>query len=472
PVSVGGISRTVVYKGFRFDIGGHRFFSKSREVEELWSEILPNDMLERPRSSRIYYRGKFFSYPLKPLEALQKLGPTEAALCVASYAKARLNPVPNPKNFEDWVTNQFGERLFRIFFKTYTEKVWGMPCREISADWAAQRIKGLSLSTAVLSALKSRAPSSDRGAVVKTLIDTFRYPRQGPGMMWEACADKVRQGGGRVLHGRRVERVARDVQTGRYRVEHVGSDGERQVLEADHVISSAPLAEVVRSLEPAVSAEALGAASRLRYRDFVIVVLIAKDEGAFTDNWVYIQDEGVKVGRIQNFKSWSPEMVPDPALASYGCEYFCHKGDGIWTASDTELTRLAEREMTAIGLLQKGAVVDSSIVRQPKAYPVYDSSYQKNVDLIRRELRSSFPGLWLVGRNGMHKYNNQDHSMMTALLSARNIVAGKELYDLWKVNQDAEYHESGDRGAEETGRLIPRLLRLSSIPPRPNRPSP
>jgi protoporphyrinogen oxidase len=467
PQSVGGISRTVVYKGFRFDIGGHRFFSKSREVEELWSEILPDDMLERPRSSRIYYRGKFFSYPLRPFEALQKLGPIEAALCVASYAKARLNPVPEPKNFEDWVTNQFGERLFRIFFKTYTEKVWGMSCREISADWAAQRIKGLSLGTAVLSALKAaRAPSDDRSAVVKTLIDTFRYPRHGPGMMWEACAEKVRRAGGQVLLGRRVERVERLV-SGRYLVGHVGQAGDRVALEVDHVVSSAPLSEVMRSLEPAPSAEAIAAASRLRYRDFVIVVLIAKDEGAFTDNWVYIQDEDVKVGRIQNFKSWSPEMVPDPALASYGCEYFCHQGDGLWTMSDSELARLAEREMTAIGLIRPNAVIDSAIVRQPKAYPVYDSSYQKHVDAIRRELRAEYPGLWPVGRNGMHKYNNQDHSMMTALLSARNIVAGRELYDLWKVNQDAEYHEAGDRGAEATGRLIPRLLRRSTIPPRP-----
>jgi protoporphyrinogen oxidase len=467
--SVGGISRTVVYKGFRFDIGGHRFFSKSKEVEELWSEILPEDMLERPRSSRIYYRGKFFSYPLKPFEALQKLGPVEAALCVASYAKARLDPVPEPKNFEDWVVNQFGERLFRIFFKTYTEKVWGMSCREISADWAAQRIKGLSLRTALLSALSSKSPAGDRSAVVKTLIDTFRYPRLGPGMMWEACAEKVENGGGRLLMGRRVERVAK-LDSGRYRVEHAGRDGERAALEVDHVVSSAPLSEVVRSLEPRPSEEAIAAASRLRYRDFVIVVLIARDEGAFTDNWVYIQDEGVKVGRIQNFKSWSPEMVPDPKLASYGCEYFCHQGDGIWEASDSELARLAEREMTGIGLLRPGAMVDSSVVRQPKAYPVYDASYQKNVDVIRRELRACYPGLSVVGRNGMHKYNNQDHSMMTALLSARNIAAGRELYDLWKVNQDAEYHEAGDRGAEAAGRLIPRLLRRSSIPPRPHEP--
>jgi protoporphyrinogen oxidase len=467
PESVGGISRTVVYKGFRFDIGGHRFFSKSREVEELWSELLPDDMLDRPRSSRIYYAGKFFSYPLRPLEALTRLGGIEAALCVASYARARLDPVENPKNFEDWVTNQFGRRLFQIFFKTYTEKVWGMSCREISSDWAAQRIKGLSLSSAVLSALRPKPSSADRSGVVKTLIDTFRYPRLGPGMMWEAAAEKVKRGGGRVLMGQRVERLTLDTASGRYRILHRSAHEEAREMEVDRVICSAPLSELVRTLEPRMSEASQEAAKRLKYRDFLIVVLIARDEGAFSDNWIYIQDASVSVGRIQNFKSWSPEMVPDPRMAAYGCEYFCHEGDGLWQMSDVDLTELAKREMAKIGLLRPQAVVDSAVVRQPKAYPVYDSKYQTNVDVIRRELRERYPGLAVVGRNGMHKYNNQDHSMMTALLAAKNIVAGRELYDLWQVNQDAEYHEQGDRGAEETGRLIPRLLRRSSIPPKP-----
>ncbi|HEV8550458.1 MAG TPA: NAD(P)/FAD-dependent oxidoreductase [Polyangiaceae bacterium] len=466
PSSVGGISRTVVHRGFRFDIGGHRFFSKSREVEEFWSEILPDDMLDRPRSSRIYYGGKFFSYPLKPFEALSKLGPLEAGLCVASYAKARLSPVEDPKNFEDWVTNQFGERLFRIFFKTYTEKVWGMNCREISADWAAQRIKGLSLSTALLSALGPRPSVKDRSGVIKTLIDTFRYPRLGPGMMWEACADRVKANGGRIVMGRRVEACIFDEHTRRYRVEFGEPNGPSERIEVDHVVSSAPLSELARSLTPALSDESVAAAGSLKYRDFLIVALMARDEGAFHDNWIYIQDASVKVGRIQNFKSWSPEMVPDPALAAYGCEYFCHEGDGLWTKTDSELTELAQREMASIGLIREEAVIDSAIVRQPKAYPVYDSKYQRHVDTIRRELTARFPGLYAVGRNGMHKYNNQDHSMMTAMLAAKNILAGKDVFDPWRVNQDAEYHEAGDRGADETGRLIPRLLRRTSIPPK------
>jgi protoporphyrinogen oxidase len=463
---VGGISRTAKYKGYRFDIGGHRFFSKSKEVEDLWSELLPDDMLERPRSSRIYYRGKFFSYPLKPLEALTKLGPIEAALCVASYAKARLLPVEKPKSFEDWVVNQFGERLFRIFFKTYTEKVWGMSCREISADWAAQRIKGLSLSTALLSALKSK---SSGDAVVKTLIETFRYPRLGPGMMWDAAAKRVREQGGVLRMGQRVSALALDPVSKVWSVEHQSADGERHVFEADHVISTAPLRELMQALSPAVSPAALEAAKRLRYRDFLIVVLIAKDDGKFRDNWIYIQDAEVKVGRIQNFKSWSPEMVPDPSYSSYGCEYFCQMGDGLWESSDEELTRLARREMSSIGLIDEAAVVDAVVVRQPKAYPVYDFEYAKNVEVLRAELAERYPGLHAVGRNGMHKYNNQDHSMMTAMLCARNIVAGKDVYDLWRVNQDAEYHEEGERGQDTEhvgGRLIPRLIRRTFPPPK------
>jgi protoporphyrinogen oxidase len=436
-------------------------------VEDLWSELLPNDMLERPRSSRIYYRGKFFSYPLKPFEALTKLGPTEAALCVASYARARLAPVEHPKSFQDWVTNQFGDRLFRIFFKTYTEKVWGMSCREISADWAAQRIKGLSLSSAVLSALKG---GGEGAKVAKTLIETFRYPRLGPGMMWDAAAQRVREQGGVLRMARRVTGLELVQATGAWRLTHRGDEeGDTHVQEFEHVISSAPLRELMGLLSPAVSPASLAAANRLRYRDFLIVVLIARDRGTFRDNWVYIQDAEVKVGRIQNFKSWSPEMVPEAQNASYGCEYFCQVGDGLWESSNQELTQLAKREMSQIGLIREADVLDAVVVRQPKAYPVYDFEYAKNVAEIRRELHGRYPGLHVVGRNGMHKYNNQDHSMMTAMLCARNILAGKELYDLWRVNQDAEYHEQGERGEDAEhhgGRLIPRLIRKTFPPPK------
>ncbi|MGB8061150.1 MAG: NAD(P)/FAD-dependent oxidoreductase [Candidatus Sulfotelmatobacter sp.] len=447
PEYVGGISRTVNYKNFRFDIGGHRFFSKSREVEDLWSEIAGDDMLHRPRSSRIYYRGQFYTYPLKPFEALSKLGIVESSLCMLSFLAARLRPVPDPKTFEDWVTNQFGKRLFRIFFKTYTEKVWGMSCREISADWAAQRIKGLSLGSAIKHALFAPKPK-DRQQVVKTLIDTFRYPRLGPGMMWELCTEKIRKLGGEVLLGRKVVGCRFDSGRNIWLVKARRGDGEIEEYCGEHVISSMPIRELAAQLEPALPQAGLSAARALRYRDFLTVGLIVHDRGRFSDNWIYIHDPGVKVGRVQNYKSWSPEMVPDPTYSSYGLEYFCFEGDGLWTTSDAELIDLAKSEIQTIGLASAADVVDGCVIRQPKAYPVYDDAYQQHVNAVRQALDQQFPTLHLVGRNGMHKYNNQDHAMMTAMLTARNILAGERRYDVWAVNQDAEYHESGTAGEQ------------------------
>ncbi len=462
PEYVGGISRTVKYKGYHFDIGGHRFFSKSREVEDFWDEILPDDMLVRPRSSRIYYRDKFFSYPLRPLEALSKLGLFESARCGFSYLKARLFPVRNPTNFEDWVGNRFGKRLFGIFFKTYTEKVWGMNCREISADWAAQRIKGLSLTKALWSALFSPKADGDRRKIVKTLINSFRYPRKGPGMMWEACAAKTEALGGTVAMGQKVTGCEWNASAGQWSVTHVDPDGKSHTLAARHVISSTPMHTLARFLSPGLPQTALQAANALKYRDFLTVVLIYRHQDTFLDNWIYIHDPSVKVGRVQNFKSWSPEMVPDPSTACYGLEYFCFEGDTLWTLDDESLINTAKKEMEMLGLAKPGDYVDGSIVRQPKAYPVYDADYTLNVAAVRTELERSFPTLHLVGRNGMHKYNNQDHSMMTAMLCARNIIAGENLYDVWQVNEDAEYHEGGTtREANEgaTGlRLVPEKI--------------
>ena len=449
---VGGISRTESYKGYHFDIGGHRFFSKSKEVEDLWTEILGDDMLERPRSSRIYYNKKYFSYPLAAMEALNKLGVVESALCVASYLKAQVSPVKDPKNFEDWVTNQFGKRLFDIFFKTYTEKVWGIPCREISADWAAQRIKGLSLSSAIKNALFKPAKNADKDKMIKTLIDTFRYPKKGPGMMWEACAAKTVQMGGEVRMNAEVKGISQNGDTWMVMLK----DGS---LESgyDYVISSAPIRDLLPHIYPQISQEALNASQHLAYRDFITVVLIMKDKNGFDDNWIYIHDPSVKVGRVQNFKSWSPYMVPDASMACYGLEYFCFEDDGMWTLKDEALIELGKKELEQIGLGKAADVTDGYVVRQVKAYPVYDKMYKENVDIIIDELRN-YAGLYLVGRNGMHKYNNQDHSMMTAMLAVKNIVAGKELYDLWNVNQDAEYHESGERGVAEGGRLVPQKV--------------
>jgi len=448
PKYVGGISRTESYNGYHFDIGGHRFFSKSKEVEDFWTEILGDEMLERPRSSRIYYNNHFFSYPLVAFEALRKLGIFESALCVLSYLKAKAFPVKNPTNFEEWVTNQFGKRLFNIFFKTYTEKVWGIPCNEISADWAAQRIKGLSLSSAIFNALfKPNKKATDKDKVIKTLIDSFRYPKQGPGMMWEACAEKSKAMG-----------VTLHMNCGVQKIEYtnnswtVQTTSEGNVTGFDYVLSTAPMRELVANVLPAFPATVAANAAALGYRDFLTVVLICKDEDAFSDNWIYIHDPKVKVGRVQNFKSWSPYMVPDPSMACYGLEYFCFEGDGLWTSSNDDLIELGKKEIEKIGLTKASAVVDGYVVRQPKAYPVYDQFYKARVDSVRDAL-ANYPGLYLIGRNGMHKYNNQDHSMMTAMLAAKNIIAGKELYNLWDVNEDAEYHEGGDRGA--SGRMVP-----------------
>ena len=462
---VGGISRTANYKGFLFDIGGHRFFSRSREVVDLWNEILPQDFIERPRLSRIYYDGKYYSYPLKAFEALGNLGYIESAMCVMSFMYRQMFPLEKAETFHDWVANQFGERLFSIFFKTYTEKVWGMSCDEISADWAAQRIKGLDLWSAMANALRnSIAPNGPRtnsnGEVIKTLIESFRYPRKGPGMMWDAAAAKTRQQGGQIHMGHSLHKMRFDESAQRWSIEAKRQDGSIAQFSARHVISSAPIRELVHAIDPLP--DCVAAADNLRYRDFVTVALVVNKPDLFPDNWIYIHEPSVKVGRIQNFRSWSPEMVPDPNLACLGLEYFCFEGDGLWNASDEELIALAKKELAIIGLAQEDEILDGCVVRQKKAYPVYDEGYRERVGSIRDELAARYPTLHLVGRNGMHKYNNQDHAMMTAMLTAENIAAGKLIYDIWNVNEDAEYHEAGESGAAEalsSVRLVPEKVR-------------
>ncbi|MDE2405794.1 MAG: NAD(P)/FAD-dependent oxidoreductase [Sphingomonadales bacterium] len=449
PRYVGGISRTVEHGGYRFDIGGHRFFSKSRQVVDLWNEILPHDFIERPRLSRIHYEGKFYSYPLRAFEALWNLGIVRSTLCMASFAKAKLRPRRTVRSFEDWTVNQFGKRLYGIFFKTYTEKVWGMPCDEMSADWAAQRIKGLSLWGAVVDGLKrslglNRRPND--GMAVKTLLESFRYPRLGPGMMWEAARDHVIARGNRVLMGHALRQLAQDGD-GTWRLLAAGTDGD-SLIRARHVISSAPLRELAARLHPLP--ENAMAANALRYRDFLTVALkIRADDDLFPDNWIYIHDSKVKVGRIQNFRSWSPEMVPEAGVACVGLEYFCFEGDGLWSMTDDALVALATGEMAVLGLVAPDKVIGGAVVRQEKAYPVYDEDYAANVAALRHELEARYATLHLVGRNGMHRYNNQDHAMMTAMLTVENIKAGARVYDVWAVNEDAEYHEAGDEGAQE-----------------------
>jgi len=466
PTHVGGISRTASYKNFLFDIGGHRFFSKSKEVVDLWKEILPDDFIERPRMSRIYYNGLYFSYPLKAFEALNNLGYVESALCVLSYLQKQAFPKENPESFHDWVANQFGERLFSIFFKTYTEKVWGMSCDEISADWAAQRIKGLDLWSAMSNALRNSLPKTGQKKAgdkqIKTLIESFQYPRKGPGMMWDAAAAKVRAAGGEIHMGTRLSSMLYNEREKMWTITATTVDGTPKYFTARHVISSAPIRELVHSIGPVPSC--VGAADRLRYRDFLTVALIVEKPDLFPDNWIYVHEPAVKVGRIQNFRSWSPEMVPDEKLACLGLEYFCFEGDGLWESSDADLIALAKKELAHIGLAREDEVKDGCVVRQKKAYPVYDDSYKANVEEIRSELAEKYPSLHLVGRNGMHKYNNQDHAMMTAMLTVKNIIAGAQVYDIWNVNEDAEYHEAGASGAQEalsSVRMVPSRLRAA-----------
>jgi protoporphyrinogen oxidase len=468
PDYVGGISRTANYKDFLFDIGGHRFFSRSKEVVDLWKEILPQDFITRPRMSRIYYDGKYYSYPLKAFEALGNLGVVESAMCVLSFMYKQAFPNEKPETFHDWVANQFGERLFAIFFKTYTEKVWGMSCDEISADWAAQRIKGLDLWSAMANALRNSVKpkgfvdgtSANDGEVIKTLIESFQYPRKGPGMMWDAAARKTFAQGGKIHMGTRLTALSHDDKQGLWTITARKETGEEMTFTARHVISSAPIRELVHSFtaKPACAA----AADKLRYRDFITVALVVNKPDLFPDNWIYIHEPSVKVGRIQNFRSWSPEMVPDEKLACLGLEYFCFEGDGLWDSADEDLLALGRSELAKIGLASEDECIDGCVVRQKKAYPVYDEGYKRNVEAIRTELSEKYPSLHLVGRNGMHKYNNQDHAMMTSMLTVKNIAAGEMLYDIWDVNEDAEYHEAGHSGAEEalkSVRLVPTKLR-------------
>ena len=436
--SLGGISRTVDYKGYLCDVGGHRFFSKSPEVNRLWEELLDDGFIDRKRRSRILYRGKCFDYPLRAGDALRKLGAAEAALCVLSYLKAAAPPRRRPENFEDWVCARFGRRLFGIFFKTYTEKVWGMRCDEISADWAAQRIRSLSLWTALKHAL---LPGTGGAPTAKTLIDGFRYPRKGPGMMWESAGRKIAAQGGRIVMDREVVRLTR--RDGAWQATARDRWGARTRYGADAVVSSAAVRDLIACIDPPPPTEVLAAAQGLRYRDFLIVGLIVDARRGFDDQWLYVHDPEVRVGRIQNFAAWSPDMVPGGTARCLGMEYFCFEGDELWASGDAALIDRAGRELVRLGLARSGEIEDGFVVRQEKAYPVYDEGYVERVETIRRFVEAACPGLHLVGRNGMHRYNNQDHAMMTAMLTAENIMAGARKYDVWKVNQDAEYHEDG-----------------------------
>lgn len=434
---VGGLARTVEFNGFHFDIGGHRFFTKVKPVEDMWHEVLKGDFIKRNRLSRIYYGKKFYYYPIRFSNALFNLGVWNSLLVTISYLKSQLFPQEPELTFEQWVSNRFGKRLYKIFFKTYTEKVWGMSCNEISAEWAAQRIKGLSLFSALRNALINQQ-TSNQSNVIKTLVDSFYYPRLGPGMMWEAVKKMVLDQGGEVMLGANVEKIYWSDSLRRVNDIEISINGKRVTVNGSDIISSMPIRELIGKFDPAVPQKVLEAASNLRYRDFLTVVLIIDKENLFPDNWIYIHDPNVKLGRIQNFKNWSPDMVPDPSKTCLGLEYFCFEGDGLWSMPDHELIDLGKREIDLLGLVDRRLVENGTVVRMPKAYPVYDSTYQDSLRVIK-EFLDGLDNLQLIGRNGMHKYNNQDHSMLTAMLAVKNIMGAK--YDLWQVNADKEYLE-------------------------------
>jgi protoporphyrinogen oxidase len=434
---VGGLARTVEYRGYRFDIGGHRFFTKLDSVRGLWRTMLGDELLVRPRLSRIYYRGKLFAYPLKPLNALLNLGVMDSMAVLGSYLWSRLAPVRPEVSFADWVSNRFGRRLYRIFFKSYTEKVWGIPCHTIGAQWAAQRIKGLSLGSALLNMLLPGRLKA-RGKTIKTLIEEFWYPRLGPGMMWEAFRAAIAAQGGEIILESRVTTLLHD---GERIVTVEGEHAGRSVSwPVSRVISTIPLRHLVHALAPLPPPAVQAAADRLKYRDFLTVALIIDEQTLFPDNWLYVHDERVRVGRIQNFKNWSPAMVPDQTKTCLGLEYFCNEDDELWSMADNELIALATGELATTGLAAPTKVIDGTVVRMPKAYPIYDEGYPEALAVVKGYLER-FTNLQVVGRNGMHKYNNMDHSMLTALLAVRNIFG--ERHDLWGINVDDDYLEEG-----------------------------
>jgi protoporphyrinogen oxidase len=438
---VGGLARTEVRDGYRFDLGGHRFFTKVPEVDQLWHEILREEFLRRPRQSRIYWHKRFLEYPLQGMDVIRKLGPIELALCLFSYLWAAVKPKGREDTFEDWVANRFGRRLYGHFFKSYSEKVWGVPATEIRAEWAAQRIKNLSFFSAAKSAF-----IGNRKNKITSLISEFNYPRYGPGQLWEQMTEDIRTHGGEVRLNAPVTRLRLDGD----RVVEVIAGGE--TLTPSYVISSLPLRATVGIAEPEAPADVRDAARGLRYRDFLTVALVIDSEDLFPDNWIYIHEPGVKVGRIQNFRSWSPWMVPNDSDASIGMEYFCFEGDELWGMADHDLVAMATAELQQLGLARAERVKLGFVVRVHKAYPMYDAQYGERVEAIRGWL-DGLANLVQVGRNGLHRYNNSDHSMLTAMRAVDNILLGTH-HDIWAVNAESVYHEEHEE-AEQPYRDAP-----------------
>jgi protoporphyrinogen oxidase len=482
---IGGISRTIRHNGNRIDIGGHRFFSKSDRVMNWWMDLMPPEanadtqhalrhqnksrtlrtgdsgptpettdlvMLVRPRKSRIYFLRRFFDYPIKLTgDTLAKLGLVRTFKIGVSYLLARLFPRKVEKSLEDFLVNRFGRQLYLTFFKSYTEKVWGVPCEQISAEWGAQRIKGLSLTTAILHFLKKAFASRKDEAIQQkgtetSLIEKFLYPKYGPGQLWEHAADLIREQGGEILLGWRATRlfVEGDAITA---VEAVSDTGQRRRFDADYVFSTMPVRELIDAMDTPIPSEVREVSDGLQYRDFITVGLLVDhltvreaDGGPLKDNWIYIQEPDVLVGRLQIFNNWSPYMVADPSKTWIGLEYFCYQTDALWKMADEDLKKFAIAEVEKIGILRASDVTDAHVVRVPKTYPAYFGTYDRFH--VIRDFLDHFHNLYLVGRNGMHKYNNQDHSMLTAMTAVDNIIAGvRDKDNVWSINTEMEYHE-------------------------------
>jgi len=434
---VGGLARTETCQGYFFDIGGHRFFSKIDQINSLWQEILGENFLTVPRLSRIYYKGRFFNYPLGFFNALYNLGVIESFLVLLSYLKSHFRPYRQEETFEQWVSNRFGKRLYKTFFQTYTEKVWGIPCNAIRADWAAQRIKGLTLAAAVANAVFGNQKA-------KSLISEFAYPLRGPGMMWLRFQQAVEAGGGQVRLNSEVISIRRN--DGLLQSVRWIEDNEIKEVAVRNVISSMPVTSLVAKLNPQPSDVVLAAASSLSYRAIILVGLIVDKKDLFPDQWIYIHSSAVRVGRIQNFKNWSAAMAPDSQRTNIGMEYFCNEGDDIWTMSDAQLIDMACQELAALGLSEVDNFIDGFVVRQPKAYPVYDSEYSAHLKVIK-EFLGTISNLQTIGRNGMFRYNNMDHSMATGIQAAQNIAGAH--HNLWQINEEEAYLEEDKKSRDE-----------------------
>lgn len=431
---VGGLSRTVTHNGYRFDIGGHRFFTKEKIVSDFWKDILQDDMLKRKRISRIFYKQKFLSYPLNPSELIFRLNPFETLSFMISFFRTRLFPIKKQDNFENWVISNFGKKLYLAFFKSYTEKVWGMNCSAISSDWAVQRINNLNIYTLIKRTLKQLFRI--RGNDVKSLIEEFDYPKYGPGMLWEKVRDEVLKYGGEIILGEKVSSIHQD-NNGKWIAKLAsGISG----FPADDVISTAPLREFIKGINPPPPASILNAVNDFTYRSFVTIAIMFKGQNYFPDNWIYIHDPRVKVGRIQNYGNWSSYMTPGLDHVCYGLEYFCQRNDDFWQLSDLEMFALAKEELKVLGIKYSEEELDFKVIKSPYAYPIYDLSYKDRLDLVQTYLKQ-YTNLHPIGRSGLHRYNNQDHSIKTAMLACENISLGYKKFNPWNVNQDAEYIE-------------------------------